>query len=422
MAVSADEARAQAAAAAAGKGSNQTFTDMTEDFGGPEPLYQVVQDGNTWILSGTANAKIPGRVYLYIDSNGQYEILGAEAVRQRYMRDAQNGKGIEYLRKRLYDAGYLNKAEYDVKDSTALARAITGAASKVSTEAVMNFQDFGITITESFDTLFNKYVASGTGDGRSGSGLNITSKTQTDQDIDDYFFQMLGRRATPAEKTDYYNKVNKEEKAALVKQTSAGDKTTTVGEFLDADDYSRIKADVIKPAIKGTNLEGLTKNNGRVAQDVQDIKEYASSFGIKLDTKQALDKVMGGFTPSGKMDLASVKNTIKSMSKGFYGNISGLIDEGVMPSDIANQYAYFKGRLLNLPDNAVSIFDEDIQAALANRDSSGVQKAGVMSITDYEKLLRTNPKTKDLWLKSPGAREEASGYALSILQSFGLMA
>lgn len=242
--------------------TDQTFVDMTEDFGGPEPLYEVVQDGNTWILSGTANAKIPGRVYLYIDSNGQYEILGAEAVRQRYMRDAQNGKGIEYLRKRLYDAGYLNKAEYDVKDSTALARAITGAASKVSTEAVMNFQDFGITITESFDTLFNKYVASGTGDGRSGSGLNITSKTQTDQEIDDYFFQMLGRRATPAEKTDYYNKVNKEEKAALVKQTSAGDKTTTVGEFLDADDYSRIKADVIKPAIKGTNLEGLTKNNG----------------------------------------------------------------------------------------------------------------------------------------------------------------
>jgi hypothetical protein len=403
--------------------TDQTFVDMTEDFGGANPLYQVVQDGNTWILTGRENAPKPGRVYLYIDSKGNYEILSAEEVRSRYTTDAKNGKGIEYLRKRLYDADYLNKAEYDAKDATALARAITSAASKVSTEAVMNFQDFGITITESFDTLFNKYVASGTGgDGRNGSGLNITSKTQTDQEIDDYFFQMLGRRATPAEKTDYYNRVNKEEKAALVKQTSAGDKTTTVGEFLDADDYSRIKADVIKPAIKGTNLEGLTKNNGKVAQDVQDIKEYASSFGIKLDTKQALDKVMGGFTPSGKMDLESVKNTIKSMSKGFYGNISGLIDEGVMPSDIANQYAYFKGRLLNLPDNAVSIFDEDIQAALANRDSSGAQKAGVMSITDYEKLLRTNPKTKDLWLKSPGAREEASGYALSILQSFGLMA
>ncbi|NBR25663.1 MAG: hypothetical protein EBU08_18155, partial [Micrococcales bacterium] len=309
------------------------------------------------------------------------------------------------------------------KDVVGLARALTDAASKVSVEAVMNFQDSGILITQSFDSLLNKYVGVGTGDGRNGSGLNLTSKTQTDQEIDDYFFQMLGRRATADEKTAYYTQVNKEEKAALVKQTTtAGGKTTTVGEYLDAEDYSRIKAMILKPAIKGTDLEGLTKNNGKVAQDVQEIKEYASSFGIKLDTKQALDKVMGVFTPSGKTDLDSAKNTIKSMAKGFYGNISGLIDEGVKPSDIANQYAYFKGKLLGIPDNSISIFDEDIQAALGNRDATGAQKAGVMSIRDYEKLLRTSPKTKELWLKSPGAREEASGYALSILQSFGLMA
>ena len=412
-----DEARARAAI---GSG-NQTLKDMQEDFG-PNGSYQIAKDGTNWILSGTENAKIPGRVYLYINPKGDYEVLGAEAVRSRYMAEAKNGKGIEYLRKRLYDAGYMQKSEYDTKDVVGLARAITEAASKVSVEAVMNFQDSGITITQGFDTLLNKYVGT-SGDGRNGSGLNITSKTQTDQEIDDYFFEMLGRRATSAEKKGYYDLVNKEEKAALVKQTTSGSgKTTTVGEYLDADDYSRIKATILKPAIKGTDLEGLTKNNGKVAQDVQEVKEYASSFGIKLDTKQALDKVMGVFTPSGKTDLNSAKNTIKSMAKGFYGNISGLMDEGVKPSDIANQYAYYKGRLLGMPDNAISIFDEDIQAALSNRDATGAQKAGVMSVRDYEKLLRTSPKTKEAWLKSPGAREEASGYALEILRSFGLMA
>ena len=413
-----DEARANANKSV----GNSTLKDMTEDFG-PAGPYQVVKDGTQWILSGNENAAKPGRVYLYINSKGDYEVLSAEEVRSRYMAEAKAGKGIEYLRKRLYDAGYMNKSEYDTKDVVGLARALTDAASKVSVEAVMNFQDSGILITQSFDSLLNKYVGVGTGDGRNGSGLNLTSKTQTDQEIDDYFFQMLGRRATADEKTAYYTQVNKEEKAALVKKTTtAGGKTTTVGEYLDAEDYSRIKAMILKPAIKGTDLEGLTKNNGKVAQDVQEIKEYASSFGIKLDTKQALDKVMGVFTPSGKTDLDSAKNTIKSMAKGFYGNISGLIDEGVKPSDIANQYAYFKGKLLGIPDNSISIFDEDIQAALGNRDATGAQKAGVMSIRDYEKLLRTSPKTKELWLKSPGAREEASGYALSILQSFGLMA
>ena len=400
---------------------NQTLKDMTEDFG-PNGMFTVDKDGNNWILTGKAVSKMPGRVYLYINPKGDYEVLRAEEVRSRYMAEAKAGKGVEYLRKRLYDAGYMQKSEYETKDVVGLARAITDAASKVSVEAVMNFQDSGILITQGFDQLLNKYVGTGK-EGRDGSGLNITSRTQTDQDIDDYFFLMLGRRATAAEKKSYYDQVNKEEKAALVKQsTTAGGKTTTVGEYLDAEDYSRIKAMVLKPAIKGTDLEGLTKNNGQVAQDVQEIKEYASSFGIKLDTKQALDKVMGVFTPSGKTDLDSAKNTIKSMAKGFYGNIAGLIDEGVKPSDIANQYAFYKGRLLGLPDNAISIFDEDIQAALSNRDASGAQKAGVMSIKDYEKLLRTSPKTKEAWLKSPGAREEASGYALEILRSFGLMA
>jgi len=400
---------------------NQTLKDMTEDFG-PNGMFEISKDGNEWILSGKAISNKPGRVYLYIDPKGNYDVLNAEEVRSRYMAEAKAGKGIEYLRKRLYDAGYMQKSEYETKDVVALARSITSAASKISVEAVMNFQDSGILITQGFDTLLNKYVGAG-GDSRSGSGLNITSRTQTDQEIDDYFFLMLGRRATPSEKKAYFDQVNKEEKAALVKQTAtAGGKTTTVGEYLDADDYSRIKAMVLKPAIKGTDLEGLTKNNGKVAQDVQDIKEYASSFGIRLDTKQALDKVMGVFTPSGKTDLDSAKNTIKSMAKGFYGNISGLIDEGVKPSDIANQYAYFKGKLLGIPDNSISIFDEDIQAAMSNRDATGAQKAGVMSIKDYEKLLRTSPKTKQKWLESPGAREEASGYALEILRSFGLMA
>jgi hypothetical protein len=415
-------ARATAGGTTAGGSVNQTQKDMTDDFG-PNGMFEIAKDGNDWILNGKAISDKPGRVYLYIDPKGDYDILYAEEVRSRYMAEAKAGKGVEYLRKRLYDSGYMNKSEYETKDVVALARSITSAASKISVEAVMNFQDSGILITQGFDALLNKYVGAGTGDGKSGSGLNLTSRTQTDQEIDDYFFLMLGRRATPAEKKAYFDQVNKEEKAALVKQsTTAGGKTTTVGEFLDADDYSRIKATVLKPAIKGTDLEGLTKNNGQVAQDVQDIKEYASSFGIRLDTKQALDKVMGAFTPSGKTDLDSVKNTVKSMAKGFYGNISNLIDEGVKPSDIANQYAYFKGKLLGIPDNSISIFDEDIQAAMSNRDASGAQKAGVMSIKDYEKLLRTNPKTREAWLKSPGAREEASGYALEVLRSFGLMA
>jgi hypothetical protein len=105
------------------------------------------------------------------------------------------------------------------------------------------------------------------------------------------------------------------------------------------------------------------------------------------------------------------------MSKAFYGKLSPLIDQGVKISDISNQFAYYKGKMLELPDTAVSVFDEDIQAALKNEG-----KEGVMTISEYQKMLRTNPKTKQQWLKTQGAKEEAAGYANSILKSFGLMA
>lgn len=399
----------------------KTRRNMQEDFGGETPLYQIAKEGNSWILNGSENSQQPGRVYLFINKNGDYEILRAEEVRKAYMQEAQSTKGVEYLRKRLYDAGYMQKSEFDTKDAIGLARAITEAASNISVQAVMDFQDNGILIQQNFDKYLNSSISANAP--KSGSGLNLSTKIDTDQDIDDYFFSMLGRRATASEKTDYYNAVIKEEKAALVKQTTNKDnKTVTVGEYLDADDYSRIKANIIKPAIKGTDLEKLGTGKGEVANNVMELKEFASSYGIKLDTKQALDRVMGVFTPNGKADIQSAKNGIKSMAKGFYSNLSNLIDEGVKVSDIANQYAYYKGQMLELPDDAISIFDEDIQAALSNRDESGAQKAGVMTLTDYQKLLRTNPKTKELWLKTKGAREEASNYATSILRMFGLMA
>jgi hypothetical protein len=105
------------------------------------------------------------------------------------------------------------------------------------------------------------------------------------------------------------------------------------------------------------------------------------------------------------------------MAKAFYPNLSELIDSGVMPKDIASQFAYYKGQLLETPDNAYSIFDEDIQTALKNESGKGV-----MSVNQYQTLLRTSPKTKQKWLETKGAREEAADYALEILRSFGVMA
>jgi len=397
--------------------NTQTLKDMAEDFGGANAKYVVTQDGNNWILNASDGT---GEKFLYIDSKGDYNVFNADQVRRAYMTNAGGAAGIDALRTKLYKANYMNETEFKFKDATALNRAIIEAARNVSVEAVTNYTDMATPLTQSFDSWLNKRVAMAGASSQPDSGINLTSRMDTNQDINEFFMEYLGRNATEAEKTDYYNKVNAEEKKAVRTVKVVGGKQVSTGEQLDATDYYRIRASVLAPVVKGSAIEDVTKGNGKIAQDVAELKAFATDYGIKLDTKQALDRIVGGLKPGGALTtgkLDAEKTAIREMSKAFYGKLTPLIDQGVKISDIANQFAYFKGQMLELPDNAVSVFDEDIQAALRNEGGDGV-----MSLTDYQKFLRTNPKTKQQWLKTKGAKEEAASYATQILKSFGLMA
>jgi hypothetical protein len=396
--------------------NTQTLKDMAEDFGGANAKYKVTQAGNQWILNATDNT---GERFLFIDSKGDYSVLDADQVRQAYITDAGGAAGVESLRSRLYKANFMNEAEFKLKDATALNRAIIDAARNISVEAVSNYTDMSTPISQSFGSWLNKRITMAGMSGSPDAGISLTTRAETNQDIDEFFVEYLGRKATDAEKTDYYNKVNAEEKKAVTTRKVSGGKVVQTGEGLDVTDYFRIRASVLAPVVKGTAIEDITKGNGKIAQDVSELKAYASDYGIKLDTQQALDRVVSGLKPGGSLttgQLDAQKTAIKEMSKAFYGKLAPLIDQGVKVSDIASQFAYYKGRILELPDNAVSVFDEDIQAALKNDG-----KDGVMTVTDYEKYLRTNPKTKSIWLKTKGAKEEAAGYANAILKTFGLM-
>lgn len=394
---------------------SQTSRDMEEDFGA-NGKYTITQAGNTWILNSNDNT---GERFMFVDSSGNYQVLDADQVRAAYVKDAVARGGIDGLRNRLYKAGFMNEVEFKSKDDTALNAGIIKAARKITISAVTRFTDTQTPLVSSFDDFLGKeaqYNALGTGPS---TGISMSTRMQADQDIDEFFVEYLGRKATQAEKIDYFNRLSKEEKAATKKTTVKDGKQVTVGQYLDQTDYYRIRAEVLKPAVKGTAIEDITQGNGKIAKDVAEIKAYAADYGIRLDTKQALDKVYSGLTPGKSLttgNLDSQKTAIKEMSKAFYGKLAPLIDQGVKVADIANQFAYYKGQTLELPDNAVSIFDEDIQNALKNEG-----KDGVMTLTDYQKLLRNDPKTKSVWLKTKNAREEASNYANEILKSFGLI-
>ena len=385
---------------------------------GPNAQYKVTAFGNQWIV----NEGNLGERFLYVYANGDVKFFDIDEYVNTVLQE-YSGNKTETLRKALYDSKYLSSDEYKSKDAAAFNNAIANAGRKFTVNTVQNFVNNPI-LANTKPLSIGKWLTSQPGRPSStdtGTSTTLTSQEQAGQELDEFFFNLLGEGATDAEKEEYFKLLNAAQKKAKITETvdAAGNRVTT-GERLDETDLLRIKSTVLKKRVTGTPLDKLAGGNGTIAQGVSELKEYASNYGIRLDTKAALDQIMSGMTPGGTLttgSLDSQKNAIKSMSKAFYANLSGLIDSGVKPSDIANQFAYYKGQLLETPDNAYNIFDEDIQTAMKNDG-----KDGVMSINEYQMLLRTNPKTKQAWLKTKAAKEEAAGYAYDILNTFGLMA
>jgi hypothetical protein len=425
MARTADEARAAAAAADAARVAAEAkakgdISALEKRFGQGGDL-SIEQDpyGNFRLVQNVNGQTV--RAYFVPAPNGVDFSIATEAqVLNLYKKNAAQGGGLEALRKKLYELGFISKPDYTRKDEASFNNAIIDAANSHTMEQVQKYtlnpgqKKYEFT---GFSGWLNTKKSGITPDKPPvDTQIQQADKLNTDQDIDSFIFDMIGRNASAEEKSLYYKLVSEEMSKAKRKGTVKGTTETLSGEFLDDDDYFRIAASVIAPTLKGTPLEGIGKLGGKVAKQVSEIKTYAADYGVKIDSKQALDYALSGLKVGGSLGtsgtLDTQKNTIRELSKAFYSNLAPLIDNGVKISDIAKQFGTYKGKILELPDEAVDIFDDDIQTALRNDG-----KPGVMSLTDYQIKLRNDSR----WSKTQNAREEAASYAESILKSFGLM-
>ena len=417
-AASADAARAQAGAKA-----EADVQALAKRFGQDGDL-SIEQDsyGNFRLVKNENGATV--RVYFVPAANGiDFSIATESQMVQLYKQNAVKSGGTEALRKKLYELGFLSKPDYTRKDEASFNNALIDAANSHTMEQVQRYTLNPGQKSYKFDS-FTGWLSTK----KSGltpdappidTYLESTKRADADQDIQAFIFELTGMNATPEQKDEYFKLLQAEQLIASRKAKVKGTTQTTVGEFLNEDDYFRIASKVIAPSLKGTDLEGIDKLGGKIAKQILDLKDFAGEYGIQLDSKQAFGYVSSGLTVGGSLNtgaLDSQKNTIRQMSKAFYGNISSLIDAGVKPVDIANQFAAYKSKVLEKPSNAYSIFDKDIQNAIKNGG-----KSGVMSFDEYTKYLRTSPDTKGEFLETKGAREEAASYANDILKSFGLV-
>jgi hypothetical protein len=393
--------------------------DLAMDFGGTDPKVRVTYtaDGKAQLVMKDPNDKTNVRevpAFLYVSPDGKDWVPDTNRtfIINKYLKDFKDNPAYEAAVKSKMGLG-------KGATSSQFVNALNTYVENFSSDQILDYQK---NPNRTSLTPLDKYNLSLAGLTQTSTSRALSTKTQAGQELDDFFFEQIGRKASAAEKKDFYDRLNKEEKAAKQTTTSTGSgtgsskSTTTTGRGLNQADRMRIMSDVLKPVASAMSGDALVKSGGTIGKYISDLQATARDYGMPYSPDLAKTSILsqyqaGGTLTSGSLDAE--KASIKTMAKTFYPNLSNLIDSGVKVSSIANQYAYYMGQTLELPDASVDITkDNYIQNALKNGG-----KEGAMNLNDFQISLRKDPR----WAKTQNAKEEASSYANSILKSFGLV-
>jgi hypothetical protein len=395
-----------------GGGVNIDYQDLDAKFGATGE-YRITFDANgryRQIVKTDGDQTV--QYFLYVFPDGNFDVVTGSQYVAQVKKD--NAGKLEKVRSDLYRTGFLTEKEYTTKDSNAFTTAILKSGSTQSVEQVDAFL-----IDKQTNLIpFSDWTAGKPTSTTGGPTKSRTETTELDaaEMINNYTQQLLDRPATEEEKKLFFQRIKSAEKLAIVTRKDVGGVEVTSGSKLADDDYRIIAFDTIKKSVSSLSDEEIAKGTGALSQSVSTLKEYATQYGINLSNREAFNQILGGMVQGGTLTtgkLDSQQQAIKNMAKTFYPNMANIIDNGGTVSAAGDQFATAMSNILEIPSQSINVFDKRIQKALANNG-----KPGVMSLTDFEVMLRNEPE----WAKTKNAREEASGYAMSILQSFGLMA
>ena len=235
------------------------------------------------------------------------------------------------------------------------------------------------------------------------STATVTDKNRAAQELLDTARDYLGTGIVinKADIKAYVNELNAlERKRPTISKTGE-----TIAGGLTADEKEQL---ALKYIGKYVTAEGIKDIGGALGSNYRTINTLAGNYGIQLD-KAALRNLTLDSVKS-KNGLENVQTKINNLAKVKYKALSPFIDQGLTVKDVANEYVAKKAQLLELNPAAIRIdADPDIQSALTGD--------ALVPLYQFEKSLRKNPQ----WQYTNNAREEASNYALTILQDFGLI-
>lgn len=429
-------------AIAAFSGPNAKYTVSVDPTSGKPRIVGFYVDPKT---NKTTQNVVP--YYLYVDKNGDWDIQQSiDVVIKKYTADLKATGTTNAAWQAMFNSGDITKKEFQTKDATAW---YTGLTKYITSFGVNQVSSIASGASKGF-TSFSKWFQSASGGAGSSTGTRKDTSTttsgyqstqaETDNEINLFFMEQLDRNATPEERKFYREQVNAEENKLKTTRTTTTTSTSTSGVSSSAsktgetiktagpggltkDDRTRIMSGILATAIKSTPTETLMKGGGAIAQSIADLRAYAGEYGLRnytedLAKSDLVTKLAGGASVS-TSTLDAEKMAIRAMAKTFYPGLASLIDQGVRVSSIGSIYTNEMQKILELPAASIDwANDPYISKALQNRGMDGTAqgKEGALNLNDFAIMLRNDPR----WSKTQNAREEAAGYANSILRSFGL--
>lgn len=153
---------------------------------------------------------------------------------------------------------------------------------------------------------------------------------------------------------------------------------------------------------------------GQAGAAAAQLRQYAYNQGIKLSDQTV--KNSAAYIVRGISTMQQAVDGLKAQAASTYPGWAQQIEAGATMRDIAQPYIQMTADELGLPETDVDVWHPKVQQALNQASAKG--QPAPMSLTDYQRVLRTDPA----WRGTQGAQDQVMQTGRAVLQSMGLVA
>jgi hypothetical protein len=382
-----------------GENTNLTPEDIAGLFGTSKTYYRL-QPKPTVILQGQKVSPGFDRI----------EVTPAELLNTYFNLPSDQLIAVQRSLINLGAKGLKDNGKLDTKGQIdAYAKGIKSAADSYATLIESTPDERLSAVPDRFELFLERSAAEAKNKGPSVyDTVYLTTPEDAVQELNQFSTDYLGVAADPKDAQEYAKRLAALEKKSFQRQTTStvgGKQVSTITRGgVDQADKEKLALDILGKKI---TVEGIKDVGGLIGSNLSKITKFASDYGLSLpntDLRQyAVNSVMS------KTGLDDTVLKIKNMAKGLFPALGNLIDQDISPREFLSPFIQLKSQIFGTPSTGIDITrDQDLISAMSGDK--------IPSLVDYGIKLRNKPE----YAYTPQASQDASGYALKILQDFGL--